>query len=156
MTAMTEALESQVAPTTGAISFGAESLESANAKRREQANAQAVELARRLETEQRLPTGKERQVLLAYSGLGGTSENTSSTEGNTLGLLNEYYTPLGVARAIWDLLECLGCTSGQALEPSAGTGVFLESAPSTWSFTAIELNPDAALTPQRRNSRLEF
>jgi hypothetical protein len=56
MTAMTEALEPHFAPTTGAISFGAEPLEIANAKWREQANAQAVELAQRLETEQRLPT----------------------------------------------------------------------------------------------------
>jgi Helicase conserved C-terminal domain/Type III restriction enzyme, res subunit/N-6 DNA Methylase len=156
MTAMTEALEPHVAPTTGAISFGAESLESANAKRREQANAQAVELAQCLEMEQRLPTSEERQVLLAYSGLGGTSESTSSTEGNTLGLLNEYYTPLGVARAIYGLLERLRFTNGQALEPSAGTGVFLEGAPSAWQFTAIELNPDAARINQLLHPNTEI
>jgi SNF2 family DNA or RNA helicase len=124
--------------------FGAEGLEVASAKQREAANAAAVALAQRLELDGCSPTLAEREVLLMYSGVGGTNTAQEATGGNTLGLLNEYYTPMIVARAIWRLLERFGMTFGSVLEPSAGTGVFLESAPMGARVTAVELNPDAA------------
>ena len=141
------------APLEGAVSFGVDALEITTAKRREAANAAAVKLARQLEAEARAPTAEERQTLLTYSGVGGTNSGSDVTEdpasnhhydGNTLGLLNEYYTPIGVARAMWAWLTRIGFDGGTVLEPSAGTGVFLEAAPSTVSITAVELNPDAA------------
>ena len=144
MSAINQPFET-AALTPGAVAFGADALEVRNAKHREAANATAIELAQRLESEGRPPTPEERQLLLAYSGVGGTNAAFDGHgEGNTLGLLNEYYTPSGVARAVWQIVERLGCTGGRVLEPSAGTGVFLETAPPGFQFTAIELNPDAA------------
>jgi hypothetical protein len=113
------------------------------ARAREAANAASVELAKLLEAEGREPSSDERRTLLMYSGLGGTNASSNDPEGNTLGLLNEYHTPVGVARAIWNLLARVGVNGGIALEPSAGTGVFLETAPDPFTFTAVELNPDA-------------
>ena len=104
MTMRCETSQTIIALSTGAVSFGADALEIANAKHREAANHAAIELAQRLEVEGRFPTLEERQGLLSYSGLGGTQLNPTPSEGNTLGLLIEYYTPLPVARAIWELL----------------------------------------------------
>ena len=142
---MTAIRNPEAVPFEGAASFGADALERHGARGREVANADACQLAQRLETEGRDPTSDERHVLLAYSGVGGTTSSGSDhADGNTLGLLNEYYTPIKVARAVWRLVESLGFTGGQALEPAAGTGVFLETAPEAIRFTAVELNPDAA------------
>ncbi len=145
MTIVNDPLETGTAPLEGAVSFGADALEIVTAKRREVANADAVNLAQQLETEGRAPTPDERRVLLAYSGVGGTTIGSDAkADSNTLGLLNEYYTPVSLARAIWVLLERLGFSGGSVLEPSSGTGVFLETAPEGVQFTAVELNPDAA------------
>lgn len=111
---------------------------------RERANAAAIELALRLEASQHVPTALERSVLLGYTGVGGTTASSEAEDGNTLGLLNEYYTPSPVARAIWAIIKRLGFEGGHALEPASGIGVFLETAPPTVRFTAVELNPDAA------------
>ncbi len=103
-----------------------------------------IELALRLEASQQVPTALKRSVLLGYTGVGGTTASSEVEDGNTLGLLNEYYIPLPVARAIWSILKRLGVECGQALEPASGIGVFLKTAPETVRFTAVELNPDAA------------
>jgi SNF2 family DNA or RNA helicase len=144
MTAFNNPLPESKAPVEGAFSFEDRALEVKTVRQREAANRAAIELALRLETENRAPNLEERQGLLAYSGIGGTRPDEVSSEGNTLGLLNEYYTPIGVARAVWNLLERIGFKGGTVLEPSAGAGIFLETAPASTQFTAVELNPDAA------------
>jgi hypothetical protein len=144
MTAFNNPLPELQAPVEGVFSFEDRALEVRTARQREVANRTAIELMMRLETEKRAPNLEERQILLAYSGIGGTNPSEASTDGNMLGLLNEYYTPIGVTRAVWNLLERIGFSAGTVLEPSAGTGIFLETAPESAKFTAVELNPDAA------------
>jgi hypothetical protein len=78
MTAPVEALESRAFTPETAV-FGADALETITAKRREAANRAAVELARQLEAERRSPTLEERGVLLAYSGIGGTTQIPDAT-----------------------------------------------------------------------------
>ena len=156
MTAFNNSLPESQAPVEGAFSFEDRALEIRTARQRESANHAAIELAMRLETEQQAPTLEERQVLFAYSGVGGTRPDEVSGEGNTLGLLNEYYTPVGVARAIWKLLERLGFKAGTVLEPSAGAGIFLETAPESVKFTAVELNPDAARINKKKEIRVNY
>lgn len=75
-------------------------------------------------------TDADRTVLAKYSGNGGCGDS-----------LNEFYTPEPVAAAMWSLLARAGFKGGDVLEPSAGTGVFLHTAPAGTKVQAVELDP---------------
>lgn len=75
-------------------------------------------------------TPEHKAVLRRYSGRGGIGDS-----------LNEYYTRADVATAIWAALARLGFSNGgEVLEPSAGTGVFLHTAPGGVKVAATELD----------------
>ncbi|HEY0203324.1 MAG TPA: SNF2-related protein [Acetobacteraceae bacterium] len=78
-------------------------------------------------------TPADKAVLAQYSGTGQV--------GNSL---NEFYTPAPVASAVWDLLARAGFSGGNVLEPSAGTGVFLHTAPVGAKVTAVEMDPTSS------------
>jgi hypothetical protein len=62
------------------------------------------------------------ELMRNYSGAGGKE----SVGGEGAGLLNEYYTPAPVVRAMWSLAESLAPDISTAFEPSVGTGRFIE------------------------------
>lgn len=78
-------------------------------------------------------TDADLALLRQYSGNGGCGDS-----------LNEFYTDPGVAASMWSVAASLGITSGTALEPSCGTGVFLHTAPAGFKVTGVELDPTSA------------
>ncbi len=106
-------------------------MEGANAARRVRANraAQAI-LKARGDTD---ITAEDRDALARYTGWGGCGTSP-----------NEYFTPKDVAAAMWSLVEKLGFRGGDVLEPSAGTGVFHQTAPDGARMVGVELSPDSA------------
>jgi hypothetical protein len=60
------------------------------------------------------------------------------------GVLQQYYTPLNVCRAMWGLIEKITphqYTLHSALEPSAGVGRFLRAAPEVFEWTLVDVDP---------------
>ncbi len=78
-------------------------------------------------------TDDEKSVLSRYSGRGGVGDS-----------LNEFYTRPDVSAAMWKALNTLGISSGNVLEPSCGTGVFLTTRPKGVSVTGVELDATSA------------
>lgn len=78
-------------------------------------------------------TATDLELLRQYSGNGGCGDS-----------LNEYYTDQRVAAATWSVVQSLGITHGDFLEPSVGTGVFLHTAPAGFRGTGVELDPVSA------------
>ena len=75
---------------------------------------------------------EDKAVLRQYSGNGGCGDS-----------LNEFYTPVPVAQAMWQVMQRLG-VSGDILEPSCGTGVFMHTAPAGVKVAGIEMDPTSA------------
>lgn len=98
-------------------------------KAREALNAKAKEIIDRVKSPEEL-TETDREILLQYSGRGGTSNNSQS----------EYYTPTHVAEGIWDAMKANGFENGNVLEPSCGAGVFLGTKPSGVVMTANDID----------------
>lgn len=114
-------------------SFGFEAVPGgATVANRKRANQAALDLADRLNSENRPPTAEERRVLAAYTGDGGLD----------VGDVNAHYTPTKVATAMWRLLSRAGLNGGRVLEPSMGAGVFLETAPANVAMAGVELSSD--------------
>lgn len=90
-------------------------------------------------------TPDQRKLLTQYSGNGGCGDS-----------LNEFYTPPEVAAAIWKALEQMGVKGGTALEPSAATGVFLETAPAGFRVTGVELDGTSATIGKALHPRHEY
>lgn len=55
-----------------------------------------------------------------------------------------FYTPTHVAKFIWQILTSRLPAKPKVLEPSAGSGVFLEHAPPDADITALEIDPTSA------------
>ena len=134
-------------------------------------NVAALRLLRSKVLDVRQPTPEERAVLAGYSGWGGISDFSNLTEdakvwtpeevadiraikagkiptGNTFrGALNQYFTPLGVASAMWGLTRRVGSpflpAAPRVLEPSAGVGRFVAAAPTDLEidWTLVEADP---------------
>jgi len=121
----------------------------ASGKTKFKQNLLAIETLNTIETQGRLATQEERDILAKYSGFGGipqafdpnnqtwvneytqlkattTPEEYASIEGSTL---NSHYTPLEVVNAMYAGLERLGFKGGTILEPSMGTGHFFGAVP---------------------------
>lgn len=108
-------------------------------------NIDAIKLLKLLESENRLATKDEQQVLAQYVGWGGlpdvfdinkeswsneynelkeilTDEEYNSARASTL---TAFYTPPIVIKAIYQTLQNMGLEQANILEPSCGTGNFL-------------------------------
>ena len=82
------------------------------AGKRQKSNNQAVELMRELQADpSRKATSEEKLILSRYTGKGGNLE----VEG-VKGSQYEYYTPLPLANAMWDLMKDLGFDGGSVLD----------------------------------------
>lgn len=114
------------------------------AKEKFRANMSAIHLLHDLEIENRIATSEEQETLSNYVGWGGLS---AAFDGNNGAWANEYkelkgvlsteeyraamestltafYTPPVVIRAMYEVLDRMGFTQGNILEPSCGTGNF--------------------------------
>ena len=131
-----------------------------------EANVAAIELLRKLESEDRQPNVDERAVLNRYTGWGGlpqafnldqrdrswgaraerlkgllTAAEHKSAEASTP---NAHYTSLEVIEAMWATVERMGFKGGRVLEPAAGVGYFIGAMPEHLAresvVTAVELD----------------
>lgn len=131
-----------------------------------EANVAAIELLRKLESENQQPTADERVILNRYTGWGGlpqafnldqkdeawriraeslkdllTTGEHLLAEGSTP---NAHYTSLEVIEAMWGAIQHLGFKGGRILEPAAGVGYFVGAMPKeiaeASTVTAIELD----------------
>ena len=80
-------------------------------------------------------TEAEKLILSRYTGKGGNLE----VEG-VKGSQYEYYTPLPLANAMWDLMKDLGFDGGAVLDPCAGTGIFAVGRPENTIMQSVELD----------------
>lgn len=125
-------------------------------------NLSALRLSQKLETEHRPATAEEQVILARYNGWGGLSlvfeVNPRQWKAQALELKSvlsaeeyrtaqatvntAFYTPWSVVKAMYAGLERLGFKDGTALEPSAGTGIFLAAQPDGWKldWRAVELD----------------
>ena len=103
-------------------------------------NVHAIELLHKLESENRLATPDEQDILSQYVGWGGLPqffEESNAHYGELKALLTEdeyaaarestltaFYTPPTVIHAMYRALEHIGCVGGNVLEPSMGVGAF--------------------------------
>lgn len=132
-----------------AFDFSA-ALSSVSGKRKVfQRNMGAICTLKRLEEENREALPNERALLKSYSGFGGlpevfdefdkawaneyqeirnalTDEEFSSARASTL---NAHYTPTELVRALYDAIETAGFKQGNILDPSIGSGHFIEAMP---------------------------
>ena len=104
-------------------------------------NVHAIELLHKLESENRLATPNEQNILSQYVGWGGLPqffEESNAHYAELKALLSEdeyaaarestltaFYTPPVVIRAIYQGLANLGFQTGNILEPSCGVGNFM-------------------------------
>ena len=114
------------------------------AKEKFRNNMAAINLLHELEIENRLATPEEQEVLSRYVGWGGLSmafdeHNAAWAEefkelyaslspeeyrASMESTLTAFYTPPVVIKAMYDVLDRLGFSQGNILEPSCGTGNF--------------------------------
>lgn len=122
-------------------------------------NINAIRALKAIESEQRLATADEQEVLSRYVGWGGCAdafdeakENWSSEytelkdllteeeyEAARASVLNAHYTSPIVIKAIYKAIENMGFRTGNILEPSCGIGNFFGLLPESWpaaSYTA--------------------
>ena len=126
---------------------------------RYQNNIAAIRLLKQLESEERLATPEEQEILSWYVGWGGLADCFEETNRNYLELKNlltpeeyeaarestltAFYTPPVVIRSMYQALEQMGFETGNVLEPSCGTGNFLGMMPERMSGSrryAVELD----------------
>ena len=126
---------------------------------RYQNNIAAIRLLKQLESEDRLATPEEQEILSRYVGWGGLADCFEETNRNYLELKNlltqeeyeaarestltAFYTPPVVIRSMYQALEQMGFETGNVLEPSCGTGNFLGMIPERMSTSkryGIELD----------------
>lgn len=112
-------------------------------------NIAAIKLLKQLESEARLVTPEEQDILAKYVGWGGipeafdSREKTWEQEYNELkelltedeytsaleSVLTSFYTPPSVTEAIYSVLDNLGFKRGNILDPCCGTGNFFGMLP---------------------------
>ena len=126
-----------------------ENLGTGGSKSKYKSNVEAIKLLNKLESENRLATPEEQEILSHYVGWGGIpqvfDENNSSWSAEFTELYNlltpdeyeaakastltAYYTSPMVINAIYDGLSNLGFKEGNVLEPAMGVGNFFGSMP---------------------------
>ena len=123
------------------------------------ANVAAIRLLKRIETEGRLATPEEQEVLSRYIGWGGladcfddrhhkyqelksllTEEEYAAARESSL---TAFYTSPVIIGAMYQALEQMGFQSGNILEPSCGVGNFIGMLPASMAgskFYGVELD----------------
>jgi len=118
---------------TGAYEFQDEKI---TPKQRQKSNNEAVALLRELQLDpNRKATEEEKLILSRYTGKGGNLE-VDGVKGSQY----EYYTPLPLANAMWDLMKEMGFDGGAVLDPCAGTGIFSVGRPENVVMQSVELD----------------
>lgn len=132
------------------------------AKEKYRANIKAIQMLKTLESEKRLASLDEQEILSHYVGWGGlpdvfdeTKENWKNEYAELKALLNDkeyraarestltaFYTPPIIIESIYKKLIDLGFTSGNVLEPSCGIGNFMGMKPNDLDchFYGVELD----------------
>jgi len=120
-------------------------------------NVKAIELLRELEQNNRNATKEEQDVLAHYTGWGGISEYFDSNKVDLKGdydklhslltdeeyvkaresTLTSFYTPNNVIKTMWDIIDRLGYTKGNILEPAVATGNFFGNIPEKFSSSKL-------------------
>ena len=121
------------------------------------ANMEAIYLLKTLESENRLATPEEQEILSRFVGWGGipqafdpdvrewsgeyaevkaalTPEEYEAARASTL---NAFYTSPTVIRAMYDALDAMGFKKGNILEPSCGVGNFMGMLPESMSASRM-------------------
>ncbi len=125
-------------------------------------NIAAIKLLKKVESENRMATPAEQEILAGYSGWGGlgsemksdakrmaqlkellTEEEYNAAERE---LLTAFYTPPFVISRMWELAEHLGFKGGRVLDPSCGVGSFFSLMPASLrerstALQGVELSP---------------
>ena len=122
-----------------------------------QMNINAIQTLKAIESEQRLATANEQEVLSRYVGWGGCAdafdeakENWRSEYAELKGLLTEeeyesarasvlnaHYTSPAVIKAIYKAVENMGFRTGNILEPSCGIGNFFGLLPESMAGSKL-------------------
>ena len=122
-----------------------------------QMNINAIQTLKAIESEQRLATADEQEVLSRYVGWGGCAdafdeakENWRSEYAELKGLLTEeeyesarasvlnaHYTSPAVIKAIYKAIENMGFRTGNILEPSCGIGNFFGLLPESMAGSKL-------------------
>lgn len=138
-------------------------------------NIAAIKLLKKIESENRMATPAEQEILAGYSGWGGlgsemksdakrmaqlkellTEEEYNAAERE---LLTAFYTPPFVISRMWELAEHLGFKGGRVLDPSCGVGSFFSLMPASLrerstALQGVELSPiPARITKQLYQSK---
>lgn len=112
-------------------------------------NMEAIQTLQQIEREGRSATVKEREILAKYVGWGGLAEAFDETKENWAkeyqelkaflspkeyrfakeSTLNAYYTSSVVIQSMYQILEQMGFTKGNMLEPAMGIGNFFRMLP---------------------------
>lgn len=155
-----------VAPATCWPTLSADALDWSGDIGRFNANIAALKLRQLLIDERRSPSAAERLILQHYAGWGGLASllddrgtdplaparrdslralvSDAEFESITDSINNAHYTPLWVANLMWAAIQRFGFRGGHILEPSAGVGHFLGTAPASIvaasRFTAVEID----------------
>ena len=126
-------------------------------KEKFRANIAAIQLLRKCESENRLATPDEQEILAGYVGWGGLSDAFDETKtawskeylelkrvlteeeyaAARESTLTAFYTPPVVIRAMYQALENMGLKSANILEPSCGVGNFIGMKPESLSDCKI-------------------
>jgi DNA methylase len=134
-----------------------ENLGHGGAKAKYQMNADAIRTLKHIESENRLATSDEQEILSRYVGWGGIPQ---AFDGERTGWTNEYaelrglltedeynlarastlnahYTSPTIIKAIYDAIEGMGFKSGNILEPACGIGNFFGLLPESMSQSKL-------------------
>ena len=126
-----------------------DALGAGSAKEKFKRNIEAIRTLKRVESENRIVTPEEQQILSQYVGWGGLAdvfdESKSAWTGEYQQLkellsqqeyasarestLNAHYTSPVIIRSIYDTLERMGFGTGNVLEPAMGIGNFFGMLP---------------------------
>ena len=117
------------------------------------ANIAAIRTLKQVETEHRLATPEEQEILSRYVGWGGLADcfDEKHSKYNELkslltddeyeqaraSVLTSHYTPPVVIRAMYKAMENMGFKQGNILEPSCGIGNFMGLMPESISDSKI-------------------
>ncbi len=140
---------------SGAVNFhiAPETEESAGkgfaAKEKFRQNVEAIRTLEKIESENRIATPEEQEILAKYVGWGGLADAFDETKANWASeyqelksllsaeeydsaresTLNAHYTSSVIIKAIYDAMERMGFSKGNILEPAIGIGNFFGMLP---------------------------
>ena len=140
---------------SGAVNFhiAPETEESAGkgfaAKEKFRQNVEAIRTLEKIESENRIATPEEQEILAKYVGWGGLADAFDETKANWASeyqelksllsaeeydsaresTLNAHYTSSVIIKAIYDAMERMGFSKGNILEPAMGIGNFFSMLP---------------------------